>query len=235
VKILFDKIAKNSVITSEQEDASFPASNLVHQFARVYYKSTSFDDVITIMFDDQREVSSFFFTFSNAVSMTVRLYKWDATLLETIDVDCSYDAGAEYFDAVNARWATITAESNVSNDLIIGAVEFGMETDYPLPTANFVPMFESKSTMDESDQGQVSFQYVEPRYKYIMKYQAVPKSDYLTLLELFRRVDRGHIWIDITEEDHSVYRPLYCVTNIIEGGERNDDLVSFNITFTEAR
>ena len=235
MKTLFDKLVKTSTITSVQEDVSYPAANLAHQFARVYYKATSFDDVITVMFDDQHSVNSFFFTYSNAASMTVRLYKWDGTLLVTKVCDCTYDSGAEYFDAVTARWATITAASSVSDDLRIGSVEFGEAVDFPLPSANFVPMLESKSTMEESDQGQVSFQYVEPRMKFGTKYQGVLKADYLGLIEMFKEVDRGHIWIDITEEDHGVYRPLYCVSNLIESGERNSERVTFSLTFTEAR
>lgn len=235
MKILFDKLARGSTITSTQEDVNYPASNLAHPFAGVYYKSSSFDDVITVMFDDQHPVNSVFFTYSNAVSMTVRLYKWDGTLLATVTPSCAYASGAAYFSTVTARWATITAASAVSDDLRIGSVEFGEAVDFPLPSATFVPVFESKSTMEESDQGQVSFQYVEPRLKYSTRFQGVLKEDYLEVLEMFRPVDRGHLWIDITDEDHSVYRPLYCVSNLIESGERSSDRVTFNLTFTEAK
>ena len=235
MKVLFDKIARYATITSEQEDVNYPAVNLAHQYATVYYKSTSFDDVITMMFDDQRPVNSIFFTYSNASSMTVKLYQWDGVLLDTITVDCSHASGSAYFDEQLVRWAVIKASAPVTEDLRIGSIEFGVARDFPLPTANFVPVYESKSTMEESDQGQVSFQYIEPRKKYVTKYQGVVKETYLEVLEMFKPVDRGHIWVDITEEDHNVYLPLYCVTNLIENGERIEDRVSFTLTITEAK
>jgi hypothetical protein len=237
MRILTDKLARTATITSEGENVSYPASNLAHPYATVKYKARSYLDLITFMFPAPVSVDCIFFTYSNAEDMEIRLYKSDSSLLRTVTVDCTNDSGATYFDKTDlVRWIEVEASTSVSNDLRIGSIEFGVAKQFYYPLADFVPELISQSTREESDGGQVSFQYIEPRIIYKLKYTNVAKEDYiLSTLETFRTIDRGYLWADVTEENHTLYKPIYCVSNLLEGGERKNDRISFNITLTEAR
>lgn len=236
MKVLFENKLIGSMFAAPNENTSFPATSLVHQFLRYKYKATTFEDTITITMPRNAAGNSFWFGFSNAVAMTVRLYSDALVLLETITVDCSRDNGAEYFpEHSNIRVIEIEAETSVERDLQIGGVALGVAVNMPLPTATFARNIVQNSENDSTEDGQVASKYVEPITVYDLPYAGVLRDDFHDIIEQFQRVGRGHVWCDITDEAHEIYKPLYCTTNMIDSPARVDGRCSFKITFTEAR
>jgi hypothetical protein len=234
MKILFENKAVGSTITSDNENANYPAQNLDHVFQRVKYKSNTFEDEIVLMLDEDASVNSFWYGFSNATDMTVKLYSSSSVLLDTITVDCTETSGAEFFTAQTIRWIEIVVSCEVTEDLYIGGVAIGLSKDVPAPLATFEKSTESSSSKGRSAEGQVSFQYTEPLLKFNLNFDAVGRSEYWEFFQDMYEVDGGHIWIDITPDSHDVYPPIYCTTETIQSPAR-DDSVSYRVTFTEAR
>lgn len=237
MKILFDNKAKAGIITSLNESANFPATNLVHPFAWFKYKSLTQSDTITVTLPDNVSADCFFYTYSNATSMVLRVYSNTSTLLETVTVDCTHDSGSAYFTQHdNARYFTLTVSCPASEDLYIGSIGFGLSTDFPYPLANFEKDLIDLSSKEVSDGGQVSHHYSRPLVEYKLSFNRVKRDSlFHDIIAQFMGVGAGYIWADITETNHAFYQPLYCTTKIIENPTRDRYLVSFKLTLTEAR
>lgn len=236
MKALFVNEIKDATITALAPNANYPASNLSHIFAKVKYKGAGYSDTITATLPDNISASCFFYTYTNASSMTVRVYSGSSVLLETLTVDCTYDSGAEYFTLhTDVRWIEIDIASPVSEDVYLGSIGLGVATTMPYPSSKFDVSLQDNSGKSDSSDGQISYLYIKPLRGYELNFTGVPRATYHSIVGLFEAVGSGHIWIDITEDNHAMYKPLYCTTNLIEGASRQDNGVSFKITALEAR
>lgn len=235
MKVLFYNNVKDATITALDANANYPASNIKSQFLKLKYKANGISDTLTFMLPDTISANCFFYSYSNASSMTLKVYSASSTLLETISVDCTYQSGSAFFTLhTNARWFTIQASCPATEDLYIGGVGFGNAITFPYPSASFAKYLINKSEADSSDDGQISVAYIRPLESYSLSFYGVPRSEYHDIIEEFKSVGIGHIWIDISEENHSVYQPLYCTSKMIESPSR-DETISFKITILEAR
>lgn len=237
MRILFNNEVKNATITALTPNSNYSAPNLQSQFLRLKYKSLGISDTITVQFADNISANSFFYGYSNAVSMTIKIYSNASVLLETVAVDCTHDNGSAFFTRHdNVRYFTIEATSIATEDLYIGGIGFGISIDFPKPTATFDISLIDKAGKSNSGEGQTSYRYIEPIKKYDLSFEKVKRiPTFHDIVELFRDVGSGHIWIDITEQDHSVYKPMYCTTELYDKPNSEMHLVSFSINFTEAR
>jgi hypothetical protein len=237
VKILFDNKAKGAAFSALNESSAFPASNLVHPFARYKYKALTPTDTITVTLPDNVSASCFFYTYSNATSMTLRVYSHTSALLETVSIDCTHDSGSAFFTRHdNARSFTLTVACDAAEDLYIGSIGFGLATDFPYPLANFEKDLIDLSSKEVSDGGQVSYHYSKPLTSYSLTFNRVKRdSVFHGIITQFLGVGSGYIWADITETNHEYYQPMYCTTKLVESPSRDRYLVSFKLTLTEAR
>ena len=237
MKIIFNNEIKNSTITAVAPNANYPASNLSHVFAKVKYKGLGYSDVITVVFDDNIEASGFMYTYTNATSMTVQVYSGSSVLLETLTVDCTYESGASYFTKhTDVRRLVITIASDVSEDIYLGGIAMGVAFAFPYPIANFEKGLIDGSSKAISSDGQTSYHYIKPLLKYPLQFQAVDRTSlYHLIFQQFLDIGSGHIWVDITDANHTLYQPLYCTSQLIENPTRSRNKVSFTITLTEAR
>ena len=236
MKVLFTNELKDATITALTPNANFPASNLNHVFAKLKYKGEGYSDTITATLPDNVTANCFYYTYTNAESMEVRLYSNASVLLETITVDCTYSSGAEFFDTHDdVRWIEIDIAAPVSDDVYLGGIAIGEALDFPLPLATFDKQLVDNSSKTESTDGQTSRSYIEPLTVYSMQFTNVKRTDYHEIIELFKAVGIGHLWVDITEDNHSVYQPLYCTSNLVESPTRDKKLVNFKLSIMEAR
>ena len=236
MKLLTENVLKGASFSSVNLNVNFPLSSLTHQFLRYKYKSLTQEDVITIVLADNESVNSCWYGFSNAISMVVTFKDHMANTLKVLTVDCSQDNGAEHFATLeNVRTIIVDVEAYASDDLVIGGLAAGMALDMPLPTASFVPQLVDNGERIETEAGQVMTQYSEPRTVYELAYAGVLRDDFREVIDAFHAVGQGHVWVDITEENHALHKPLYCTTNLFESPARNDGRVSFRIKYTEAR
>ena len=236
MKILFTNEIKDATLTALDQNENYPASNLSSVFAKLKYKGAGYSDTITATFDDNVSANSFFYTFTNASSMELRLYSNASALLDTITVDCTYDSGAEYFaDYTNVRRIEIDIASPVAEDVYLGGIALGMADTFPFPLAKFDNDLIDNSSKTSSADGQTSYLHIKPLTSYSLQFTNVKRTEYHTLIEKFEKVGGGHIWADITEDNHAVYRPMYCTTGLMESPTREKSQVNFKMTLTEAR
>lgn len=237
MKIIFNNEIKNSTITAAAPNANYPASNLSHVFAKVKYKGLGYSDVITVVFDDNIEASGFMYTYTNATSMVVQVYSNSSVLLETLNIDCTYNSGASYFTKhTDVRRLVITIASDVAQDIYLGGIAIGVAFEFPYPIANFDKGLLDGSSKSISNDGQTSYHYMKPLLKYSLAFQAVNRTSlYHLIVDQFLDVGSGHIWVDISDLNHTLYQPLYCTTQLIENPTRSRNRVSFTLTLTEAR
>jgi hypothetical protein len=237
MKNIFQNEIKDSVLTALSANANYPASNLSHVFAKLKYKGLGYSDTITATFPDNITASGFFYTYTNAVSMTLRLYSNESVLLDTLAIDCTYSSGSVYFDTyTNVRWIELDIASSVSEDVYLGGIALGEAFVFPYPLADFDKGLTDNSGKTTSTDGQTSYHYVKPLLEYPLSFEGVSRDAlYHSVVEQFITVGSGHIWVDITEENHDAYQPLYCTTSLIESPDSDMHIVSFKLTLTEAR
>lgn len=235
MRILFNNEVKNATITALTPNSNYSAPSLQSQFLRLKYKSLGISDTITVQFADNISANSFFYGYSNAVSMTVKVYSNASILLETVDVDCAYDNGSAFFTRHdNVRYFTIEATSITTEDLYIGGIGFGLAYTMPDPLATIVAKLDNLSGSSSSGEGQVSNRYIEPIKIYESTFAETEKVVYYEVLNEFIEIGTGHLWVDFTENDHTFHKPIYCTSKMIDGVTKNNT-VNFSINFTEAR
>lgn len=237
MRVIFRNEIKNATITALSPNANYPASNLSHVFLKLKYKGLGFSDTLTAMLPDNVSASGFMYGYSNAASMTVRVYSNDSVLLETLAVDCSYDSGGVYFPQHdNVRWIEIDAAAPVSQDLYIGGIALGIAKVFPEPINTFDTMLIDSTEPTASADLQTSHAYIKPGKSFVLNFRDLDRdTTYHDIVSDFEEVGRGNIWVDITEENHDVWQPLYCSTNLIEEPTRDSYKCAFTLTLTEAR
>ena len=236
MKVLFDNRLKESTITGLYQNDNFPVENLDHMFLYKKYKSTTYVDTITITFDDVETINSIFYGYSNVATMEVKLYNSSNTLLATKTVDCTYSSSSLFFTAIPlVRKLVVTVSCPVTDDFYMGGFAAGNSVTFPDPLAVFEKQLVDKSIKESSIAGQVSYNAIKPLVSYSLAYRGVQREDYHTdIVDQFLIAGSGHIWVDITEDNHAMYQPLYCTSGMAESPARDYE-VSFNINLLEAR
>lgn len=235
MRILFDNKVKGATISAATPNSNYSAENLKSQFLRLKFKSLGVSDIITINFEYEEAVNSFYYGYSNASAMTVKLYSSASVLLKTVEVDCTHENGSAFFEQLNnVRWITVEASCPVTEDLYIGGMACGVSYQLDDPLAALVQTLDNLSASSISGEGQVSNRFIEPLKKYQAQFFEVDKSRYYEVLEQFKAIGTGHVWVDFTENNHTYNVPMYATTKMIESAKKDRD-VSFNIDFTEAR
>ena len=237
MRVIFQNEIKKATITALAPNANYPASNLSHVFLKLKYKGLGFSDTITATLPDNVSASGFMYSYSNAKSMTVRVYSNASELLETLTVDCSYSSGSAFFTRHdNVRWIEIDAAAPVSEDLYIGGICLGIAKIFPEPINTFDTQLVDNTEPTTSADFQTSSAYIKPGKTFVLSFRDLDRDEvYHPIVEDFEGVGRGQIWVDITEENHDVWQPLYCTTNLIEDPSRDSYKCAFTLKLTEAR
>lgn len=236
MKVLFSNRLKESAITGLYQNDNYPVENLYHMFLYKKYKSTTYVDTITITFDDNETIDAIFYGYSNVSAMEVKLYNSVNTLLATKTIDCTYSSGSLFFTAIPlVRKAIVAVSCPVTEDLYIGGMAFGQAVTFPDPIASFAKNPLDNSEKEISTAGQVSYIYTKPLVRYSLSFTGLERDDYnASIFNNFLLVGKGNIWVDITEDNHIAYQPLYCTSEMVESPERNND-ISFKVNLLEAR
>jgi len=235
LKGLLKNEIKNATLVAATENVNYPATNLIHQFLKLKYKCLGIYDSITVTFPNNIIMDCFFYGYSNASSMVVELFSNTSVLLDTITIDCTYSSGSKFFTKyTNVRKIIVYATSIATEDLYIGGIACGESTIFPMPVSDFDKTYSSNSKSDSSTDGQIAYQYINPIIKYPLKFKGVLATSYRIIAEKILDNTDGHFWIDITEDLHSMYQPLYCTIKINEV-PRSRNKVSFSLDVTEAK
>lgn len=235
MKVLFTNHILDATIAADTPNTNYPASNIQSQFLEKKFKSAGRSDVITITLPDTASGNCFWYGYSNVDYMQVAFYSSSSMLVGSQTLNCTYSSGSIFFTSLpNVRTIVVTAQSPANEDLYIGGLGFGTAFDFPYPSASFAREIFSNETKETSDYGQTSVRYIKPLDRYSLQFLGVQRSEYHDIISAFKDIGSGHLWLDISEDNHAAYQPLYCTSKMIESPSR-DETISFKITFTEAR
>lgn len=84
MKILFGNLLESATLSSLHAEDAYPVTNLISPFLRQVYQADNPADEITIAFDEDVQIDSIFWGFTNAKRLRVNLYDSADNLLEVI-------------------------------------------------------------------------------------------------------------------------------------------------------
>ena len=234
MRALFDNKVLDATLSSLYGNVDFPASNIKSPFLNMKFKSMGINDTVRALFPANITADCFFYGYTNAESMTVRIYSHESVLLDTISVDCTYQTGSAFFTKRSGiRWIDVEATSPATEDLYIGGFAFGESVLFPDPIATFEKDVNDKSNLDSNDAGQVSYQYIRPLLQYRLNFKYTEIDHGEDIFNKYLEIGGGLKWIDITENNHERYRPIYCTTEMNK--PTRDRTVDFSMYIKEAR
>jgi hypothetical protein len=261
MKILFDNAASRATISSINELANYPASNLVSPFAEERWQEDFSEDpaaVITVTFDNPEDIDSLFFTYTNATGIyavtntgaIAHGYMHDVEATddgEEIVTDDGYDIGiieaiklsdGIYWDSVQEDVTSVTIYVfGTENPLYLGEIGLGLSYSMPNPLANFGEGFEDNSIIASSQYGQVVQNYIDPLAVDSYNFVGVTRETLVDIKEKYKAVGvGGKVWVDLTSEKHEFKTPMYAVISApFQSALMGNGKYSFTLSFTEAR
>lgn len=260
MKILFDNAAKRATISSINELANYPASNLVSPFAEERWQENFSEPpaaVITVTFDSPEDIDSFYFTYTNATGIyavtntgaIAHGYMHDVEATddgEDIVTDDGYDIGiieaikisdGIYWDGVQEGVTSVTIYIfGTENPLYLGEIGIGLSYAMPDPLAALDESFEDNSVFEGSVYGQSLQTYIEPLRSESYNFSGIKRDIVKEIWERYLSVGLGgKVWLDVTEKNHDFKAPMYCRITAVPGTSKDGVYYNFEMSFTEAR
>lgn len=235
MKILFDNVVIGSTITSPYESLNYPADNLQDEILRRRYQSSRDIDTITIAFEDEADVSCFFWAFTNATQMILRLYNFSDELIFSQTIDDPDQLSVIYFDRNYAASAEIDITGSTTG-VYLGGVGLGEEVTFPDPDYEWPENYTDNSVLSSSKEGQTLQNYVEPLRVHQFNFSDLTRNEMNAIKELYESVGIGYqLWFDFFEDDHDFIGPMYGFFSEPIQPKKNGRRYNFTITVREAR
>jgi len=153
MKILFDELFENAVMTTTNESLNYPIENIVHPFMHKRFRSSSTSSVITATFTTDQTMSCFFYGFHTVTSLSVVYKNAASATLETLTISSPEDIGIEYFtELTTVRTVEITV--NGASNFYIGKIGGGVCYAMPDPVATYTSGSRDNSSDSSSPYGQ---------------------------------------------------------------------------------
>jgi len=232
MKILFKNILeKNTGITASNQSINYPVVNLLHQFLKIRYKSSTTSALITVDFDTDQSMDCFFWGFHQLTSLTLVLKNSGGGTLLTVPVSTAPNSQVDsvYF-AEQTTVRSIELTVNGASGFFLGGI--GAGSCYTMP--NFLSTYPignlDSTTVISSPDGQTTNNYIKPRRVYNFGYNIINLLEEIN--EKYISVGIGKpLYIDI----ESGYQPIYAIiaTSLnFEVGKISD---TFTLNLLEAR
>lgn len=248
MKILFNDILADCIVSANNTDTNFPTSNLAHPFLRRRWQSTTNTDTITIEAPFSAEITGVYLSYTNATSASIVIYG-----LNTIgyggeeigfnDGDIvginSQDAGvaipiveAVHVDSLFSK-IELTLTAPVGEKLYLGKVALGIESTIDPPESFWQETFEDKSIISISEAGQVLQEFNEPLRVWQFNFPTLDRDETRALQDSYRQTGVGKpIFVDPMTDDLPV---LYCRLSNPMSSDKNKRQYKTNLNFIEAR
>lgn len=247
MRILFDDILDDrkgiTTITSLNENANYPASNLGHVFLTKRYQCSGTTDTVTSDLSEDRTISSLFYGFhvnpetgvDMLDSIEFRLYDSSDVLLKTVTVSAPEDPGAEHFTAVPLV-RKIEVEMSGDSGFFLGKISAGDSYSVDLLQDNFQEPLEDNSIVSRSAAGQTTSTLVSPLYRFLATVLNKTRAEWKTFLALYNSVGKGFaLWADPFEDDHVYQSPVYCTFDDTPLPSKNAPTWDWTMAFKESR
>jgi hypothetical protein len=233
--LLFDNLVDSATLTSLNASLNYPVTNLQDPVLRKRYQSSTDSDTITITFDAVSSVQDFWYAWTNADSMELRLYDSGNVLLNTIVVSNPQDIDAHHLtSAVSAAYAELDVYGY--GGVYVGGIGIGLGVDFPDPNNKWTEDYQDNSSVSQSTAGQSLQDYVEPLQVDAWVFRDIPRDEMNVYKELYKELGIGKpIWIDPFENDHSFREPIYASITQPFRAKKNGRVYNFNLNIKEAR
>jgi len=236
MKILFDNEILDSTITSTNDNANYPASNLIDLFLWTRYQAIGQTDTITIQLDVDIDASCFFYSYNNLTQMVIRFYDLYDNLLHTETISEVYDEDAIYFTLVeDINYIQIDVTTDQINAYLGGAA-FGIAEDFGDVFSVWDDEPQDNSIVTDSDSGQSTQNYNKPLMAYNFSFYDLTNNEKLYFQELYKETGiGGHVWADPFEDNHDYMVPMYATLRSTIAPVKNGRRFNISLRLREAR
>ena len=233
--LLFNNIIDNATLTSLNASLNYPVENLQNISLRKRYQCSIDTDTITITFAEDSPVQDFWYAFTNADYLELRLYDQYAALLETITVNDPQDIGAFHLAAsVDAAYAELDITGY--GGVYLGGIGLGVGIEFPDPDQAWEEPREDNSSVSHSRAGQSSQDYVRPLRVHDWEFLDITRNDINYYQDFYDDLGIGRpIWIDPFDRNHSFMQPIYAVMTQAFRALKDGRNYRFNLNIREAR
>lgn len=232
MKILLDNKLLTATLAALHTNANYPLENLRSPFLKKIWKSTEDEDTITLTWANSIAVDCIAIGFTNADSVTAKLYNASNILLDTITVDP--DEIMIYFTEVQGV-RKIELEMEASTPLYVGSVGMGLAYAMLDPLSDWKPSKYNQSSKTRSADGQVQINKISPLRRIAFNFMTTDKGLFDEIEALVSNLAIP-IFFDFTHLNHDFYLPYYAdIEGSFEDPAKNDNQFSFSLTFLEAR
>jgi len=237
MKILFHNLIDDATLTGEHTSFNYPPENWQSTSIYKRVQSSLHYDTVTIVFENyDATISDFWYAFTNATLIIIRLYDYENGLIYEHRIDePEEDIGHIWFTPIeDVDSMEIYYEGPLG--VYLGGIGVGQAYVMPDPEAAWAETDEDNSIVSESPYGQTNQDYVRPLRSYPFRFPDLSRNEMNEMQELIRRVGRGRpLWIDPFDLNHDFMKPLYGkITNALKA-DKNGRTYYFTLEIKEAR
>lgn len=160
MKVLFDNIFEDAVLSATNESLNYPVKNLTNPFLEKRFQSSTNSSVITCDFTEDQEFDCFFYGYHTAVDMTVIFKDHLGSILLTLvfNPEGNYIGVEEFPLITNVRTVDIYITGGVN--VFLGGIGGGVGYVMPYMLSEY-----DKKPLDNS--GEISSKYGQGLSNYI--------------------------------------------------------------------
>lgn len=213
MRVLFVDHARGATISSDNETASYPASNIADVFLDTLYISTLMYDTVTVLFDEDKSINSLFFAGCNATSLDIEVRDVSDVVLYSATVAIGRELETHYFTQVDgARKVIISGDvTGYASNIKIKGFGCGVADRFLDVTSQLTPSVQNDTSFTRSRTGQV-LRNASPTFRgFAFTLPAMGTTDYKALSEKLKTL--GIHWPtywDIAEDTDDFEDPMYA-------------------------
>lgn len=209
MRVNFNNIFKDAIITATNSSFNYLPSNLIHSFLRKRFQSTGVSSVITAAFTVDQTLNNFFYGFHNITSLTVVFKNSVSATLLTIPITSPEDIGVEYFtELTTVRSVEITITG--PDPVYLGGIGGDSYYQMPDPLANYNPDNTDNSDVTESPFGQTLQNLITPLRSLEFGFKDIESETAKIIEGLYKSVGVGKpLFWDLYEDNRDKEAPLY--------------------------
>jgi hypothetical protein len=231
MRILSDNYSLTSTFSSTGTNTSYPLANLKSPFLEEIWKGLDADETITINFGTSKPVDCVYLGYTNATSITVKLYNSSDVLLYTIAVS-AVSLGAVFSTVQSVRYATVRLQSGET--VYCGNIGIGDSYVMPNPIMGVVEKPIDNSIIIRNAKGQTLKNKIPVLRGYDLSFGAMLIDSYNEVKALITDMDTP-VWVDIYEQAHAKIPPVYALVTIDKDPSQSWGRYACSIKIEEAR
>ena len=226
MKILFNNLVLSATVTALTADANYPATNIQSPFLRKRFQSTNATDMLTITFSALTSINSIFYGYTNASTVTARLYNSGGLIITYTGISPS-----KFFADTSVTYVEIDLIASAT--AYMGGVGIGKSETLDPPESFWEETFDDRSIVSESQTGQVLQEYVEPLRIYNFNVPTITRDEVRAFQLVYLKYGRGALlWLDPITDALPV---IYCRLTEPIATTKNKRIYTLKLTLKEAR